>query len=403
MRLLRLVSPLLVAIGITAFGAQSALAAMETAAEHAVLMDGETGQVLWAKNATIPSPPASMSKLMTLELLFQRLKDGRVKLTDTFPVSQRAWSTQGSKGFAMIGSRIPVQTLIRGIIIASANDMCVVVAESLGGSVEAFADMMNARAKQLGLSQSHFVNPDGLPDPPGQMMSVLDLAKLARHLIYDYPQYYHYFAERSFTMDVGNGHSITQQNRDSVLDKFPGTDGLKTGHTDAAGYGITVSAVQNGHRLILVLNGLRYPQLDKMSPAAQDWHGVQLRGDEAARLMGIAFREFRHYQLFKPDEIVGQAQVWQGSSNTVPLTTGKAAGVTMQVDSRAGMKVTLAYDGPVRAPIAKGQRVGFLKVTAPDYPGAEIPVYAAEPVSRAGIFGRVYLGLRTLIFGPPGA
>jgi serine-type D-Ala-D-Ala carboxypeptidase (penicillin-binding protein 5/6) len=401
MRMLRCLSLLLVVIGVAALGAQSASAAMETAAEHAVLMDGATGQVLWAKDAETPSPPASMSKLMTLELLFQRMKDGRVKLTDTFPVSQRAWSTQGSKGFAMIGARIPVETLIRGIIIASANDMCVVVAESLGGSVEAFADMMNARAKQLGLTQSHFVNPDGLPDPPGQMMSVLDLAKLARHLIYDYPQYYHYFAERSFTQDVGNGHSITQQNRDSVLDKFPGTDGLKTGHTDAAGYGITVSAVQSGHRLILVLNGLRYPQLDKMSPAAQDWHGVQLRGDEAARLLGIAFREFRQYALFKPGDTIGQAQVWQGESATVPLTVNKPLDVTMQVDSRAGMKVALTYDGPVQAPVAKGQQIGVLKITAPDYPGAQVPVYAAADMPRVGIFGRIILGLRTLLLGPP--
>ncbi|HEY3637660.1 MAG TPA: D-alanyl-D-alanine carboxypeptidase family protein [Rhizomicrobium sp.] len=398
---MRWLSLLFVAIGVTAFGVQSASAAMETAAEHAVLMDGETGQVLWAKDATTASPPASMSKLMTLELLFQRLKDGRVKLTDTFPVSQRAWSTQGSKGFAMIGSRIPVETLIRGIIIASANDMCVVVAESLGGSVEAFADMMNARAKQLGLSQSHFVNPNGLPDPPGQMMSVMDLAKLAHHLIYDYPQYYHYFAERSFTQDVGNGHSITQQNRDSVLDKFPGTDGLKTGHTDAAGYGITVSAVQNGHRLILVLNGLRYPQLDKMTPAAQDWHGVQLRGDEAARLLGVAFREFRQYTLFKAGDSVGQAQVWQGEGNNVPLVVNKPLNVTMQVDSRAGMKVSLVYDGPVQAPVAKGQQIGVIKITAPDYPGAQIPVYAGADMPRTGIFGRMYLGLHTLLFGPP--
>ena len=403
MRPMRCLSLLLVAIGIAVLGVQNASAAMETAAEHAILMDGDTGQVLWAKDAETPSPPASMSKLMTLELLFQRLKDGRVKLTDTFPVSERAWATQGSKGFAMIGARIPVETLIRGIIIASANDMCVVVAESLGGSVENFADMMNARAKQLGLTQSHFVNPDGLPDPPGQMMSVHDLARLARHIIYDYPQYYHYFAERSFTMDVGNGHKITQQNRDSVLDKFPGTDGLKTGHTDAAGYGITVSAVQNGHRLILVLNGLRYPQLDKMTPAAQDWHGVQLRGDEAARLLGIAFREFRQYTLFKPGDAVGEAQVWQGASDSVPLTVSKAANVTMQVESRASMKVTLSYDGPVQAPVAKGQRIGVLKVSAPDYPGAQVPVVAAANVPRAGIFGRMYLGLRTLILGPPGA
>ena len=402
MRLMRVTFPLLVLIALVGGKPLAAYAAFETAAEHAVLMDGDTGQVLWAKDATTPSPPASMSKLMTLELLFQRLKDGRVKLADTFPVSQRAWSTQGSKGFAMIGARIPVETLIRGIIIASANDMCVVVAESLGGSVEAFADMMNARAKQLGLRQSHFVNPDGLPDPPGQMMSALDLARLARYLIKTYPQYYHYFAERSFSMDVGNGHSITQQNRDSVLDKFPGTDGLKTGHTDAAGYGITVSAVQNGHRLILVLNGLRYPQLEKMTPAAQDWHGVQLRGDEAARLLGIAFREFKHYPLFKPNDVVGQAVVWQGAQNTVPVTVKEPLGVTMQADSRPGLKVALVYDGPVAAPIEKGQKVGELKVTAPDYPGLEVPVYAAEPVSRANIFARMYIGLKTLLFGRSG-
>ena len=403
MRPLRCLSCLFVALTLTLFGAESALATLETAAEHAILMDGETGQVLWAKDADTPSPPASMSKLMTLELLFQRLKDGRVKLTDTFPVSQRAWSTQGSKGFAMIGARIPVETLIRGIIVASANDMCVVVAESLGGSVEAFADMMNARAKQLGLglTQSHFVNPDGLPDPPGQMMSVHDLARLARHIIYDYPQYYHYFAERSFTIDVGNGHHITQPNRDSVLDKFPGTDGLKTGHTDAAGYGITVSAVQNNHRLVLVLNGLRYPQLDKLSPAAQDWHGVQLRGDEAARMLGIAFREFKHYELFKPNDVVGQANVWEGAKDTVPLTVTKPLGVTMQADSRPGMKVTLVYDGPVAAPIAKGQKIGMLKVTAPDYPETDVPVYAADEVGRANIFARMFTGLRALVFGRP--
>jgi D-alanyl-D-alanine carboxypeptidase (penicillin-binding protein 5/6) len=377
-------------------------AAVETSAEHAVIMDGASGQVLWAKNDDMPTPPASMSKLMTLELLFQRLKDGRVKLTDTFPVSQRAWSTQGSKGFAPLGARLPVETLIRGIIIASANDMCVVVAESLGGSVESFADMMNARAKQLGLTQSHFVNPNGLPDPPGQLMSVLDLAKLARHLIYAYPQYYHYFAERSFTMDVGNGRSITQQNRDSVLDMFPGTDGLKTGHTDAAGYGIVVSAVKNGQRLILVLNGLRYPQLDKMSPSAQDWHGVRLRGEEAARMLGIAFREFRNYQLFKPGDIVGQAEVWQGSHDTVPLQVGAPVSVTMEVESRSGMKVTVSYDGPVQAPIAKGQQIGTINISAPDFPGEQVPLYAANAVSGAGVFERMFLGLKALIFGRSG-
>jgi D-alanyl-D-alanine carboxypeptidase (penicillin-binding protein 5/6) len=177
---------------------------------------------------------------------------------------------------------------------------------------------------------------------------------------------------------------------------------LKTGHTDAAGYGITVSAVQNGHRLILVLNGLRYPQLDKMSPAAQDWHGVQLRGDEAARMMGIAFREFRRYSLFKPGAEVGQAEVWQGESDTVPLTVTAPFDVTLQVESRPGMKVALVYDGPVRAPIEKGQKIGALQVTAPDFPGAQMPVVAAQSVPRANLFARVYLGLRALLGGHAG-
>jgi D-alanyl-D-alanine carboxypeptidase (penicillin-binding protein 5/6) len=397
MRSIRPFLLVLIAAASLSFAVGGAQAAIETGAEHAVIMDGESGQVLWAKNADVATPPASMSKLMTLELLFQRLKDGRVKLTDTFPVSEHAWRTQGSKMFVSLGSRIAVEDLIRGIIITSGNDACVVVAEALGGSEPAFVDMMNARAKQIGLTQSHFVNPNGLPDPPGQLMSAMDLAKLARHLVYDYPQYYHFFSERSFVWN-----NITQQNRDAVLDMFPGTDGLKTGHTDAAGYGITVSAVVNGQRLILVLNGLRYPELDKMSPSAQDWHGVRLRGEEAARMLGVAFREFRRYQLFKPGEVVGSAEVWQGSHDTVPLQVAGPVGVTMQVESRAGMKVTVTYNGPVQAPIAKGQQIGTVNITAPDFPGVQVPIYAANAVSGAGLFGKMFLGIRALISGHRG-
>ena len=220
-----------------AAAAPPALAAIDTSAEHALLMDAATGQVLWQKDGMVAMPPASMSKLMTLDLLFQRLADGRIKLTDTLPVSERAWRTQGSKMFVELGARIPVEDLIRGIIIQSGNDACVVVAEGLGGTVEGFVDLMNKRARELGLAQSHFVNPDGLPDPPGQLMSALDLAKLSRHIINTYAQYYHFFSEKSFVW-----HNITQPNRDLVLGSLPGADGLKTGHTDAAGYGITISA-----------------------------------------------------------------------------------------------------------------------------------------------------------------
>jgi D-alanyl-D-alanine carboxypeptidase (penicillin-binding protein 5/6) len=377
-----------------AFGLSPARAAMNTSAEHAILMDAASGQVLWAKDGFTPMPPASMSKLMTLELLFQRLKDGRVKLTDRFAVSQRAWSTQGSKMFVSLGSQIAVEDLIRGIIIQSGNDACVVVAEALGGTLEGFVDMMNRRAKELGLKSSHFVNPDGLPDPPGQLMSAYDLAVLARHLAQDYPAYYHYFGEREFTWT-----NIHQPNRNTVLVKFPGADGLKTGHTDAAGYGVTVSAVKDGHRLILVLNGLRYPDLDKSSPMQRDWFAEMRRGEEAARVMGMAFREFRSYQLFKAGEIAGTAKVWGGAKRTVQVTTGKALAVTLQVDSRPNMKVTLHYLGPLEAPIAQGQQVGALTVTAPDFPGMTVPVYAAESVRRASIFGRMMTGLRALIRG----
>ncbi|HVP86087.1 MAG TPA: D-alanyl-D-alanine carboxypeptidase family protein [Rhizomicrobium sp.] len=365
--------------------AGTAQALITTDAEHAVLMDGETGQVLWSKDGDVAMPPASMSKLMTLELLFQRLKDGRVKLTNTFPVSERAWRTQGSKSFVELGANIPIEDLIRGIIIQSGNDACMVVAEALGGSMENFVTMMNARAKELGLLHSHFVNPDGLPDPPGQLMSAMDLAKLARHLIYEYPQYYHYFGEREFTW-----HNIRQPNRNLVLEKFPGADGLKTGHTDAAGYGVTASAVQDGHRLILVVNGLRYP--DK-----NDWWAERYRAEEAARILGIAFREFRQYKLFGANDTVATAKIWHGTKDSVAMVLGAPLAETMQVDSRKDLKVSVQYSSPLEAPIAKGQRIGALTLSAPGFPARSYALYAAEAIDRAGIISRGLQGLSLLL------
>ena len=354
-----------------------ARAAIDTSAEHGLLMDAATGQVLWQKDGMTPMPPASMSKLMTLELLFQRLKDGRIKLTDTMPVSERAWRTQGSKMFVELGARIPVEDLIRGIIIQSGNDACVVVAESLGGTVEGFVDLMNKRAKELGLAQSHFVNPDGLPDPPGQLMSALDLAKLARHLIRDYPAYYHYFSEKSFVW-----HNITQPNRDLVLGSLPVADGLKTGHTDAAGYGITISAVRDNERFILVLNGLRYPQYNN------DYFPNIKRAEEAGRVMDMAFREFRRYPVTTANQVVGQATVLGGAEASVPVTPRDAVAATMQVDSHKGVQTAIKTNPGLTAPIAQGQRVGTMTVTAPDFPPLTVPVYAAKAVDRANIFAR---------------
>ena len=365
--------------------AAPARAALDSSAEHALLMDFETGQVLWNKDGMTPMAPASMSKLMTTELVFQRLKDGRLKLTDTLLVSEAAWrhNLQGSSGFTRVGDRLTVEDLIRRIVIASGNDACMVVAEGLGGTVPNFIAMMNARAKQLGLAKSTFVNADGLPDPPGQLMSALDLAKLSRHIIREYPQYYRYFSERSYTVS-DRGKQITQPNRDLVLDMLPGADGLKTGHTDLAGYGITSSAKRGEQRLILVLNGLRYPQYKN------DYFPNIRRAEEATRLLEQAFREFRRYPVTTANQVVGEAPAEGGSARTVPATPGRALGVTMLVDSKPGMKTAMNFDPGLTAPIAKGQRVGTLTVTAPNFPGLTVPLVAAQDLPRANIAVRLW-------------
>jgi D-alanyl-D-alanine carboxypeptidase (penicillin-binding protein 5/6) len=363
----------------------SARAAIETGAEHGLIMDAQTGQVLWQKDGMVPMPPASMSKLMTIELLFSRLKDGRVKLTDTFPVSERAWRTQGSKMFVELGTRISVENLIRGIIIQSGNDACVVVAEALGGTFEGFVGLMNKRAKELGLNQSTFVNPDGLPDPPGQMMSALDLAKLSRHIINTYPQLYHYFSEREFVW-----HNIHQPNRDLVLGSLEGADGLKTGHTDAAGYGITISAKRGDQRLILVLNGLRFPQYHN------DYFPNIKRAEEAGRVMELAFREFRSYPVLATNQVAGNVALAGGVQPTVPVTAAKALNVTMQVDSHAGMKTLVKPDPGLKAPVHVGQKVGVLVVTAPEFPDLAVPVYATQTVNEVGLIGSMWNSIQHL-------
>ena len=360
-------------------------AVIQTSAEHALLMDAATGQVLWQKDGMTPMPPASMSKLMTIDLLFSRIADGRLKLDDTFPVSERAWRTQGSKMFVELGSRISVENLIRGIIIQSGNDACVVVAEGVGGTLEGFVDLMNKRAKELGLAQSTFVNPDGLPDPPGQLMSALDLAKLSRHIINTYPQLYHYFSEREFVW-----HNIHQPNRDLVLGSLPGADGLKTGHTDAAGYGITISARRGDQRLILVLNGLRFPQYNN------DYFPNIKRAEEAARVMDLAFREFRSYPVFATNQVIGTVPVAEGVAPTVTVTAAKPLNVTMQVDSRAGMKTQLVPLAGLKAPIHVGQRVGSVVITAPEFPPLTVPVFASQSVAEVGIFGRMVNSVKRL-------
>jgi D-alanyl-D-alanine carboxypeptidase (penicillin-binding protein 5/6) len=244
---------------------------------------------------------------------------------------------------------------------------------------------MNKRAKELGLAQSTFVNPDGLPDPPGQMMSALDLAKLSRHIINTYPDLYHYFSEREFVW-----HNIHQPNRDLVLGSLPGADGLKTGHTDAAGYGITISAKRGEQRLILVLNGLRYPQYHN------DYFPNIRRAEEAGRVMELAFREFRSYPVLKANQPVGNVPVLNGKEPSVPVAVKGALNVTMQVDSHAGMNTVVKADPNLTAPVQAGQKVGTLTVTAPEFPSLSVPVYAAQAVDKVGIFGSMMNAIQHL-------
>lgn len=372
----------LLALVIASFAARPAMA-FDTTAQYAVLMDAATGTVLWEKDGDVRMHPASMSKLMTLSMLFDALKSGTVKLTDEFPISEHAWRAGGAASgsstmFAQVGSRIPVETLIQGIIVQSGNDACIAVAEALKGSEPEFAAAMTERAKELGLTGSTFANATGWPDP-NQMMTAHDLARLARHIIYDFPEYYHFFSEKEFTW---NG--ITQHNRNPALFLDPSVDGLKTGHTEASGYGLVVSAKRGDERLILVVNGLPTEKA---------------RAEEGVRILDWGFRSFKKYKVFAAGAVVDNAPVWQGTYGEVPLVAAKDVDLIMTPDQRKAMKVTVSYQAPVKAPIAAGQRLGTLRIEAPDKPVQEIPLISGANVDRLGIFGRAASALRHMIFG----
>ena len=356
-------------------------AAIETLAREAILLDMTTGAVLFEKNPDTPMPPASMSKIMTAYLLFTKLRDGKVKLDDTLPVSEHAWRTGGcvSDGSTMclkLGERVKVEDLIRGIIVQSGNDACIVVAEGVSGSEEAYVAEMNKLAKDIGLKDSVFKNTTGLP-AEGHVMTVRDLTVLAERLITDFPEYYPIYSEKSFTY---NG--ITQGNRNPLLYKNIGADGLKTGHTKAAGYGLTASAKQGDRRLILVVTGLP---------------SMQARAEESERLMDYGFRTFENVTLVKAGETLETAQVWLGTADTVPLQSPTDIVITAPRQGLADMKMSVAYDGPVPAPIAKGAKIGSLTVTAPGIPPVSYPLVAGADVAELGFFGRAMAALGNLV------
>ncbi|MFQ5468362.1 MAG: D-alanyl-D-alanine carboxypeptidase family protein, partial [Kiloniellaceae bacterium] len=342
--------------------------AIETKAREAIVLEMETGTVLLDKDADKTMPPASMSKIMTIYLVFERLRDGRLSLDDELPISEKAWRKGGSKMFVKVGDKVRVEDLIRGVIVQSGNDACIVLAEGLSGSEEAFAKEMSLKARELGLENSNFANATGWPDP-NHWMTARDLALLAQHLIRDFPEYYHYFSETEFTYN-----KIRQHNRNPLLYKSLGADGLKTGHTQEAGYGLTASAVRNGRRVVLVVTGLE---------------SEKKRSEESARLMSWAFREFDNYTLFEPGEEVDQAKVWLGSEKTVPLVLPDGLKITLSRRARAAMKVKVVYDGPIPTPILEGDQVARLVVSAPDTQPIDMPLLAGASVERLGLFGRL--------------
>jgi D-alanyl-D-alanine carboxypeptidase (penicillin-binding protein 5/6) len=352
--------------------------AYETSAQAAILLDLQSGQELYAKNPDLPLPPASMSKLMTALMVFERLKEGSLSLDDTLPVSEKAWRMGGSKMFVEVGSRVRVEDLLRGIIVQSGNDACIVVAEGLGGSEAAFAEQMTRRGRELGLTHSTFTNASGWPEPH-HLMTARDLATLARILITDYPEYYGIFAEKEFTFS-----GIRQYARNPLLYGDNGADGLKTGHTAEAGYGLTASAVREGRRLVMVLTGLQRPAD---------------RAREAEGLLEYGFRQFRNYQLFASGAPVAQADVWLGAAGTVPLVIQKDVWVSLTPEARRKLEVKVVYDGPIPAPVAGGSQVAELAITAPGLEPLRFPLVAGATVQAASVLHRMTNALGYLIWG----
>ena len=357
--------------------ADTPLGPVDTAARWAYIEDFTTGAALLAKDGDERMPPSSMTKLMTIYLVYERLKLGRMKLTDELPVSEKAWRMGGSKMFVQIGTTVPVEDLIRGLIVDSGNDACIVFAEAISGSEEQFAELMNAKAKQLGLTNSHFMNSTGWP-ADDHYMSCHDIASLAAAIIRDFPEYYHYDEEKTFKYN-----NIEQQNRNPLVQKGV-ADGLKTGHTEAGGYGLVASSLRNGRRVILVLNGMATKRE---------------RGEEGERLMDWAFANFEDVTLFAAGDAVDNAPVWLGASPTVPLVSGHDLVVTMPRNWQHNAKVQVSYAAPIRAPVAKGTVVGKLTVSGQGVPAMDVPLLAGAEVPKLSLPGRAIAVLSHFVTG----
>jgi D-alanyl-D-alanine carboxypeptidase (penicillin-binding protein 5/6) len=353
-------------------------------APTAILIEASSGSVLFEKNADELRAPSSMMKLMTAEVVFNAIKNGDVKLSDEYRISENAWRkggapSGGSTMFAAINSKVAVSDLLHGAIIQSGNDACIALAEGMAGNERSFAaEMMTKRARELGLTRSTFGNSNGLPDPANKM-TVRELAKLARYVIQTYPELYKLFGEREFTWN-----KIRQQNRNPLLTSLEGADGLKTGYTKEGGYGMVGSAVQNGMRLIVVVNGLEDPDD---------------RASEAKKMLEWGFRNFEARTLFAAQQPVGYARVFGGESRSVKLSSPEPIKVMVPKNGSEKLIARVVYSGPVRAPVESGQKVGLVKVWRGANIAVEAPVYAAESIAQGSTMRRAIDGASELVIG----
>lgn len=358
--------------------------AFDTKAKHAILMNVDADLIFYEKDADALMSPASMSKLMTLAVVFRELKAGHIKLDDQFKVSEHAWRTGGAPSgssamFAPLNSTVSVEDLIRGVTVQSGNDACIILAEGISGSEDAFAKEMNKYAKEIGLTKSHFENSTGLP-ADGHVMTARELALLANYLIKDYPEYYHYFGEKEF---VYGKWRFT--NRNPLVFEDLGVDGLKTGFIEDAGYGLVASAVRDNQRVILVVSGL---------------NTKKEREEEPRKLLEWGFKSFKPYRLFDQGEKVSDALVWGGTRHYVPLVGNENIDIILPFNTSGQVTAQIVYDGPIKAPIRKGDQVATLRVTAADTKATnDIPLYAGEDVGQSNFAMRGLDSLFVLAFG----
>jgi len=372
----------IVTAAFTAIAWHATAAEILTPAKQAYITDFESGKVLFAKDAEVPMKPASMAKIMTVFVVFQRLADGSLQLDDKFLVSEKAWRKGGSKTFVEVGSRVSVNDLLHGVIVQSGNDAAIVLAEGIAGTEDAFAEEMNFWAKKLGMTQTNFRNATGWPDPDLQTsakdLNILTTEMIRRFPADTYPGLYPIFAKREFTYN-----KIKQPNRNPLVYGTAGADGLKTGHTEESGYGLVGSAVRNGQRVVMVLNGM---------------DSMKQRSTESRRLMDLIFREYQSYEFFKQGQPVDQANVWLGTAPQVDLVLDAPLKMVLSRKDRQAMEISVQWLDPVPAPIRAGDQIGTLVLSLPDEV-TKLPLRAAQDVDTLGLFNRIGAAVKYLIFG----